>query len=335
MRADAYFAEALSHFLYIMNTIYGYIIFLVIYEGGMDTGGKERFKLYDISPLRGKVPSIFLDNYLDDTQNVELLSFIAGLYRSCGYFDISVRISEDIVDKAYINENNPKEASVAVWNLYILSKIYIEQEKFDKAYRALDAAEKYWSKDLILADSTGTSRVRNKEDLWLRRAFAYLIQGRKGDFESIIDRVMLSRFEFYEKAYEVTGETPIRDTCLLDCFEYSSYMCRNMEELPQAVMFIKTALRHLGKVPLDNDYLEGKICERNGDLKNAYTYYLKFYLNTRPHFYCDTIVYGTCKSCIYFSSANNMDGMCQKHNLPVDQHKACSRYQPLQAKTKQ
>lgn len=284
--------------------------------------------------MRGKVPSIFLDNYLDDPQSIELISFLAGLFRSAGNFDISVKISEDIVDKAYIDENNPKEANVAVWNLYILSKIYLEQEKFDKAYRTLDAAEKYWSRDLILADSTGTCRVRNKEDLWLRRAFGYLIQGRKNEFESIIDRTMLSRYEFYEKAYGVTEEIPIRDTCLLDCFEYSSYMCRNLEDLPHAVSFIKTALRYLGKLPVDNNYLEGKICEKNGDLKNAYTYYLKFYLTCRPNYYCDTTIYNTCISCVYFNSSNNIDGLCSKHNLSVDRHKSCGKYQPVTDKIK-
>ncbi|HBM73946.1 MAG TPA: hypothetical protein DD429_00110 [Clostridiaceae bacterium] len=298
----------------------------------MGTPKKGRFKSYDISPLRGKVPSIFLDNYLDDPQNIELLSFIAGLFRSYGNFDVGVRISEDISQNAYLGEGNLHETSIAVWNLYILSKIYIEEERFDRAYRALDTAEKYWSKDLILADSTGACRVRNKEDLWLRRAFAYLIQGRKKDFESIIDRVMVSRFEMYNKAYEVTREVPIRDTCLLDCFEYSSYMCRNLEDLEHAVIFIKTALRYLGKVPHDNNYLDAKICERKGDLKNAYTYYLKFYIGCRPKLYCDTLKYGTCSSCVNFNPTNNSDGICQKRNINVDIHKTCSTYEPAYTK---
>lgn len=302
----------------------------------MDTAIKGRFKLYDISPLRGKVPSIFLDNYLDDPQNIELLSLIAGLFRSCGNFDLGVRISQEIAEKAHLGGENLVETAVAVWNLYILSKIFIEEEKFDKAYRALDIAEKYWSKDLMLADSTGTYRVRNKEDLWLRRAFGYLIQGRKNDFESIIDRVMLSRYEMYNKAYEVTGEVPIRDTCLLDCFEYSSYMYRNLEDLKHAVIFIKTALRYLGKVPHDNNYLEGKICERNGDLKNAYTYYLKFYITCRPKLYCDTLKYGTCCSCLYFGSSGSSEGICKRRNIAVDMHKSCSMYEaPRQGNTVQ
>lgn len=293
----------------------------------------RKFKLYDISALRGKVPSIFLDNYLDDPQNIELVSFIAGLHWSCGNFDTGIRMSEDIVEKANIGKDDLKETNIAVWNLYILSKYYIEQEKFDKAYRALEIAERYWSKDLILADNTGICRVRNKEDIWLRRAFAYLIQGRKGDFESIIDKVMLARYEFYNKAYEVTGETPYRDAYLLDCFEYSSYMCRNLEDIQHAIIFIKTALRHLGKIPINNDYLEGKICERNGDLKNAYTYYLKFYIENRPQLFCENTVYGKCKSCIYFETDDNIEGECKKHDIRVDQHKSCSKFEAMSVKT--
>lgn len=291
--------------------------------------GTRRFKMYDISELRGKVPSIFLDNYFEDHQNIEMVSFLAGLHRSCGNFDLGIKISEAIVEKANIGEENNRETNIAVWNLYILSKIYIEQEKFDKAYRALDTAERYWSKDLILADNTGMCRVRNKEDIWLRRAFAYLIQGRKNDFESIIDKVMISRYELYNKAYRVTGETPVRDVYLLDCFEYSSYMCRNLEDIKHAIVFIKTALRYLGRVPRDNDFLEGKISEKNGDLKNAYTYYLKFYLKNRPQVFCENTVYGTCKSCQYFKTTNSIDGECRKRDMTVDQHKACSKYIPI------
>jgi tetratricopeptide (TPR) repeat protein len=272
------------------------------------------------------VPSLFLDNYLDDLQNIETLSFIAGLHRSCGDFDLGIKISEDIVEKAKMGDENVSETSIAVWNLYILSKIYIEKEKFDKAYRALDMAEHYWSKDLILADSTGICRVHGKEDIWLRRAFGYLIQGRKDDFEKVIDRVMLSRYELYKKAYEFTGETPIRDLCLLDCLEYSSYMCRNLEDLKNALTFIKTALRYLGRIPIDNNYLEGKIHEKNGDYKNAYTYYLKFYLANRPQLFSDTMVYGTCRSCAYFSTADGIEGECKRNNISVDEHKACSKY---------
>lgn len=284
--------------------------------------------------MRGKVPSFFLDNYLDEPQNIELVSYIAGLHRSCGNFDLGIRISEDIADKADMSIDNISEMSIGVWNLFMLSKIYIEQEKFDKAYRNLDAVERYWSKDLILADSTGMYRVKNKEDIWLRRAFGYLIQGRKDDFEKIIDRVILSRYELYNNAYEVTGERPIRDACLLDCFEYSSYMCRNMEDLKHAVVFIKTALRYLGRVPSDNNYLEGKICERSGDLKNAYTYYLKFYLTNRPQLFYDAMVYGTCKCCIYFDTADGNDGICKKHNSKVDQHKACSKFYAMPLRIK-
>lgn len=263
-----------------------------------------------------------------------MLSFIADLHRSCGNFDLGTRISEDIAEKAHLGKDNLKETSIAVWNLYILSKIYIEQEKFDKAYRVLDAAERYWSKDLILADTTGMCRVRNKEDLWLRRAFGYLIQCRKNDFESMIDKVLLSRCEFYGKAYEVTGETPVRDGCLMDCFEYSSYMCRNLEDLKHAVVFIKTALRYMGRVPRDNNYLEGKISERKGDLKNAYTYYLKFYLSNRPKFFCENVSYGTCKSCCYFSTSDSSEGICKRFSISVDQHKACSEYLSAPHKTK-
>lgn len=259
---------------------------------------------------------------------------IADIHRSCGNFDLGVRISEDIAEKAHIGKENLKESSIAVWNLYILSKIYIEQEKFDRAYRSLDAAERYWSKDLILADTTGMCRVKNKEDLWLRRAFGYLIQGRKSDFESTIDRVMISRYDMYTKAYEITGETPLRDNCLMDCFEYSSYMCRNMEDLKHAVIFIKTSLRHMGRVPVDNDYLEGKLSERSGDLKNAYTYYLKFYLNNRARFFHDNLAYGTCCSCSFYNSSENNDGVCRKYNMNVDRHKACSEYMPYGQKTR-
>lgn len=297
-------------------------------KGGMYMSGAGRFKLYDISSLRGKVPSLFIENYLDDPQNIELISLIAGLHRSCGNFELGVKISKDIVQKAKMGEDL-KETGVAVWNLYILSKVYMEQEKFDKAYRALDIAEMFWSKDYILADSTGMCRVRNIEDLWLRRAFAYLIQGRKEDFEKVIDRVMMARYELYNKAYEVTGEVPLRDVYLLDCFEYSSYMCRNMEDIEHAIIFIKTALRYLGRVPLTNNYLEGKLYEKAGDLKNAYTYYLKFYLENRPQVFCESVVYGTCQSCAYFCTEDEIEGECVKRNIRVDRQKACSKYMPI------
>jgi tetratricopeptide (TPR) repeat protein len=288
--------------------------------------GTGRFKVYDIKELRGKIPSILLENYLDDFDNIELIAHIAGLHMSCGNFDLGIRMLEDIVEKVRVGEDNMRETNIVVWNLYILSKVYIEQEKFDKAYRALDTAERYWSKDLALYDTTGIYRVRNKEDLWLRRAFGYLCQGRKNDFESVIDRVMLSRYELYNKAYEITGETPVRDGCLLDCFEYSSYMCRNLEDLKHAIVFIKTALRYLGRVPRNNDYIEGKLSEKNGDLKNAYTYYLRFYLTNRPQFFYETLIYGTCRSCAYFETQGGTEGECKKLNIAVEQHKSCSRY---------
>ena len=296
----------------------------------MDSG--QRFKTYDISALRGKVPSIFLDNYLDDSSNIEMISFIAGLHMSWGDFDLGIRISEDIVEKTYMGEDNVKETGITVWNLYVLSKIYLEQERFDKAYRALDTAERYWSKDYVLVDDTDMYRVRNKEDLWLRRAFGYLIQGRKDDFERIADKVMLSRYELYSMAYDITKEIPIRDGCLLDCFEYSSYMYRNMEDLKQAIVFIKTATRYLGKVPIDNDYIDGKTCEKNKELKNAYNHYVRFYLSNRPQIFCETMVYGTCKSCVYFKSTDENEGICKKLNIDVDQHKACSKFSALGTK---
>lgn len=288
--------------------------------------GKGRFRLYDVAPLRGKVPSILINNYLDDYENIELVSFMAGLHMSCGSFDLGVRMSEDVVEKACIGEDNIKETSIGVWNLYVLSKVYMEQERFDKAYRALDNAERYWSKDFALYDTMGMYRVRNREDLWLRKAFGYLMQGRREDFESIIDRVMLSRYEMYNKAYEITGEVPIRDMCILDCFEYSSYMCRNMEDLKHAIIFIKSALRYLGRIPIDNDYIQGKIYEKAGELKNAYTCYLKFYISVRPQFFCDTTVYGTCESCAYFEPSEGINGECKKKNTGVDMHKSCSQY---------
>lgn len=288
--------------------------------------GRGRFRLYDVAPLRGKVPSILINNYLDDYENIEIVSFIAGLHMSCGSFDIGVKMSEDVVEKASMDHENIREMSIGVWNLYVLSKVYMEQERFDKAYRALDNAERYWSKDFALYDTTGMYRVRNREDLWLRKAFGYLMQGRRQDFESIIDRVMLSRYEMYNKAYEITGETPIRDMCILDCFEYSSYMCRNMEDLEHAIVFIKTALRYLGKVPIDNEYIQGRMYEKTGELKNAYTCYLRFYLSVRPQFFCDTIVYGTCRSCAYFEPSEGINGECKKRNAAVDMHKSCSEY---------
>jgi len=306
-------------------SIYNYLMTSTL-VGGVSLSRSGRFRLYDISALRGKVPSIFMDNYYEDSQNVELLSLIAGLHRSFGDFDLGIKISEDIADKVPMGEDNMRETSIAVWNLYILSKIYIEQEKFDKAYRALDIAERYWSKDLILADSTGMCRLKNKEDLWIRRAFGYLIQGRKNDFESMVDRIILSRYELYGKAHEVTKETPVRDIYLLDCFEYSSYMCRNLEEIKHALIFIKTALRYLGKIPINNDYLEGKRFERAGDLKNAYTCYLKFYLENRPQFFSDTIAFGTCKCCIYFNPTGNLEGECKSRGIKVDQSKGCSKF---------
>ncbi len=288
--------------------------------------GKRRFKVYDISALRGRVPTIFIENYLEDSDNIEMVSFLSGLHLSCGDFDLGVSICENIAEKANLDGDDLREKSIAVWNLYILSKVYIEQERFDKAYRALDNAERYWSKDMALIDGIDMYRVRNLEDLWIRRAFGYLMQGRYDSFESMIDKVMLKRYEFYQGAYEITGEVPIRDRCLLDCFEYSSYMCRNKEELKQAVAFIKTAIRYLGRVPIDNDYIEGKMSEKNGELKNAYDFYLKFYLANRPQTLCDTILYETCGSCAYFDTKNWDYGECKKNNIYVDKHKACSKY---------
>lgn len=292
-------------------------------------GSTRKFKVYDISTLRGKVPSIFLDSYLDDTDNIELITSIAGLQLSCGNFDLGVKMSEDIVEKVNMESGDLKDISIAIWNLYILSKIYTEQEKFDKAYRMLDIAERYWTRDIMLVE-TGGYKVRNIEDLWLRRAFAYLCQDRKEDFEVIIDKVMLSVYGFYNKAYPITGETPIRDLCLLDCFEYSSYMYRDEDDLKRALIFIKTAVRYLGRIPKDNDYLEAKISERKGELKNAYNYYLKYYVANRPQqYYFSSTVYGTCKCCSYFETMDNCDGQCMKHNIKVDSHKACSKFLPL------
>lgn len=291
---------------------------------------EKRFKIYDISSLRGKVPSVFIENYLDDNQNIEIISFIGGLLRTCGNYDLSIKISEEIISKAQLGKDNLFETSIAVWNLYVLSKIYIEEENFDKAYRSLDVAERYWTKDLILADTTEICRVRNKEDLWIRRAFAYLVQGRVNEFEKTIDKVLLSRYALYKNAYDVTKETPIRDPCLLDCFEYSSYMYRNMEDLKRALIFVKTAIRYLGKIPIDNDYYEGKLSEKKGDYKNAYTYYLKFYLTSRPQIVYKSLVYGTCKSCAYFETCDENDGLCKRINLPVNQYKACESFLPMQ-----
>lgn len=294
--------------------------------------GDGRFKVYDVSQLRGRVPSVLLENYLDDPDNIEVMSFISGLQMSCGDFETGVRMNEEIVEKAGLGGENLQETNIAVWSLYILSKIYIEQERFDKAYRALDNAERYWSKDLELYDSTGIYRVRNIEELWLRRAFGYLIQGRKGDFESMIDRVMLARYELYSSAYPITGETPLRDLCLLDCFEYSSYMCRNSEDLEHAMIFIKTALEHLGRIPVDNSYIEGRVFEKRGDLKNAYSCYLRFYLTNRPVAFDDHIKYGRCISCAYFETPDGNRGECKKHGIEVDGNKSCGGYLGIPAK---
>lgn len=276
---------------------------------------------HNTDELKGKVSSFILDKYDDDFQNFILASIVAGFHRAYGMRNEGISMSFEIVSS--INDDTPNlwERNILVWNLYILSRECIDDGDYEEALEFIERAENNWSRDVILGDEIGVYHVSWIEQIWLRKAEVFLLTQDIPSFESITDKILLSRFDFFKKANEITNETVIRDRCTYNCFELMSFE-RRRNDISSAVSMIKQAIIHKGG-DFQNILSSGITPEvKKGNLYKAYDLCLKYFYSLSDSPY-DSIIYGYCSTCKDY----NRKDLCLRFNITTNEYKSCSFYE--------
>lgn len=252
-----------------------------------------------------------------DAANPILSSILAGICRSYGLKNDSIAMSMELVDKIEDNAENFQDRNALVWNLYVLTKEYIEDGNYDKALELCRRAEDNWSRDVLLGDDTGAYHVSWIEQLWLKRAQIYMLNGKEESFEKITDNIIYNRMKFFQEAAESTGEGILKDKCTFSCFELMAFE-RKKKDYQGACSFLRQAIYHRGggamlerlSVSRDESIIHGRFREL-----------LKLYYRL-PDVPYDNICYGYCRTCMYF---NGIDA-CEYHRISTDKRKACTCY---------
>jgi tetratricopeptide (TPR) repeat protein len=203
--------------------------------------------------------------------------------------------------------------------LYNLAEEYIKEGAFDMAKKLIERAEANWSRDVILGDEIGVYHVSWVEQIWLRKAKIYLMTEDEANFEKMTDRILLKRFNFFQDAARLTGESIIGDRCTYSCFELMG--AGNRRKNPgYAIGMIKQAITHKGINLNEKYFLLSQKYEKKESMERAYSLYSRFY-NKLPNTSYDNTAYGYCRTCKYFNS-----NICEKLNIKTECTKACLYY---------
>lgn len=279
-------------------------------------------KYHNINGLEGKVASQMLDNYKTDYNNPVISSIIAGFHRAYGLRNEGISMSLEIVNNIKDDTENFSYRNILVWNLYILSGEYIDEGIYDEAMSVTKRAEKNWTRDVILGDEIGVYHVSWIEQIWQRQAEICLLAGDKNNFEIITNKIISSRFDFYNKAEEICGETILKDRCAYNCLELMAFAMRK-SDIIKALSIIKQAIMiKIGiKIKKEFDELLKAEYESKEKLYKLFDSCIKYYYSVHDSPY-DNISYSYCKSCKYFVNGQK----CSQFGVEIDGFKACSKY---------
>lgn len=275
---------------------------------------------HETDELNGKVSTLLIDSYNMDYQNYVLASIVAGFHRIYGRRNEGIYMSLEIIENIDDDTENLWERNILVWNLYILSREFIDDGEYDNALKLIVRAEKNWSRDVILGDEIGVYHVSWLEQILLRKAEVYLLTGQIEMFEMVTDQILVNRFEFFNTASEVTGETIIGDRCTYNCLELMSFDMRK-RDIDKGIGIIKQAILHRGGT-LNNFLSKPAVKEVNsGNKYKAFDMYLRYYFEL-PDKPFDNCIYGYCRTCMSY----DRKGTCTKFNIATDNYKSCSYY---------
>lgn len=292
----------------------------------MFIGGNWVLTHHRTDELNGRVSNEILNSYNLDYKNQTLASIIAGFHRIYGRRNEGITMSLEIVGNIDDETENLFERNILIWNLYVLSREFIDDAEYENAMLLIERAEKNFSRDVILGDDIGVYHVSWLEQILLRKAEVYLLTNKIDSFQEVTDKILLNRFEFFNKAYEVTGETIVGDRCTYSCLELMALELRR-KDIDLAVNMIKQSIRHKAGSQII-DLLDEKIINKYKQNKyKIFDYYTKcfFEIPDKPF---DNCSYGYCKTCKGF----DRKGQCLKFNIGTDFFKSCSQYQAFNDK---
>jgi hypothetical protein len=277
---------------------------------------------HNIDVLDGKVSSSILNKYKMDYKNLTLTSIVAGFHRFFGLRDEGNMMSLEIINTIKDDADSLVERNILVWNLYILSKEYIDNAMYEEAMSIIERAERNWTRDVILGDEVGVYHISWIEQLLLKKAEIYMLINDTKCFQRITDTILLNRFSYFKKAYNFTGESILKDRCTYNCFELMAFESRK-KNISLAINMIKQAISYRkGSCLGENLNLRvASVKEENGNLFKAFDLYLKHYYKL-PEASFDSIGYGYCKTCAFFNG-----NRCYKKEVFVEDFKACSKYE--------
>jgi len=251
-----------------------------------------------------------------------LLSTItAGFYRAYGLRSKGFAISMDIVNSIDDNTYDISKRNVLVWNLYVLSREFAENENWDMAFKYIERAEKNWSRDVILGDELGVYHVSWAEQLFLERAKLYMSLGRRDEFRQITGNILKSRLNFISRAANEIGEKDIKDRCTYSCYELIAIESKMNRNIKYASKMIMKALEYKGISLEDYNACDCQRGDKKISLQHLFEIYHIYYRN-KPNYSFDSMSYGYCESCIDFKGV----GMCDKTKMITNGHRACSKY---------
>lgn len=282
-------------------------------------------KCHNVCVLEGKVAATMLDSYRSDYKNPLISSIIAGFHRSYGLRNEGIAMALEIVNNIKDDTLSIQDRNVLVWNLYILCGEFIDEGIYDEAFNVIKRAQRNWSRDVILGDEIGVYHVSWLEQLWQKEAEISLLIDDKKEFDLLTDRIIASRFDFYNKAEEITGETVLKDRCVYNCLELLAFRYRKFN-VEKALKVIKQAiiLKSGSREGKELEILSHNINDDKIKDYNNFGLYLKYYYSIHEQPY-DNISYTYCKSCKYFGANKN----CSKSNLECEEYKSCSEYRNL------
>jgi hypothetical protein len=274
---------------------------------------------HKVDELMGKVSRSILDKYALNYQSNLLSSIIAGFYMTYGFKREGISMSLEVINNISDESGDRAERNILVWNLYNLAEEYISEGAFEMAKKLIERAEANWSRDVILGDDIGVYHVSWIEQIWLRKAKMFMLAGDTPSFEELTDRILLSRFNFFEEAAKATGESIIGDRCTYSCLELMAAESKK-RNLGNAISMIKQAIAHKGVSLNEKYYLLSQKYEKTESLQRVFNLYSRFYYKL-PGTNYDNTAYGYCRTCKFIN--NNV---CEKLNIKTDWGKACLHY---------
>lgn len=249
-----------------------------------------------------------------------LPSIIAGFYGANGLKSKGTAIRIQIINKIDDYTKDIYKRNLLVWNLYNLTKEFIEHGDNERALLILKRAENNWSRDLILGDDLGFFHVSWIEQIWLLRARIFYETGNSRLFFKIANSIIEKRLRLIIKEIELSGNKILLDRCLYECFELMAMVYKRNRDINNAIATIKKAMVYRG---YSFNKANRKLIKCKGNaLNSSFDMHLRLFYKL-PEYSYDTLKYGYCISCINFKA----DGGCIRHGIKASSEKACTNYE--------